>query len=185
MKKYLIACLLSLVLTVAFAVQGQCIMPEGDEPGPPPSKEQMEKLRQRIESIKIWKLTKALDLDEESAAVLFPLLNKYDKKRGEVQHKVKENIRDLKENLKNHNEQGLNTILGNIERYHRELQEIKDEEWDELKKVLSVENQAKFILFQMNFEREIREIIAQTKQRGLERSRRERPEMPSTPERPY
>jgi hypothetical protein len=174
MKKYLTTCLLILFFSLIVAGQGQCIMPEGDRPGAPPSKEQRERLRQRIESIKIWKLTKALDLDEQSAAVLFPLLNKYDKKRAEVQHQVKEKIRDLKKNLENYNEQELNAIIANIEEHHSELQKIKDEEWIELKRVLSVEQQARLILFRIEFEREIRQIIAQKMKKQGERNRRDR-----------
>lgn len=41
----------------------------------PPTKEQMENVRERIETLRMWKLTKTLDLDEKTSAKLFPLLN--------------------------------------------------------------------------------------------------------------
>jgi hypothetical protein len=78
MRKNLILSVLMLFFVSVFAGQGICIPPEVSAEDRPPKKEQREKLRQRIESIKMWKLTQTLDLDEKTAARLFPLMNRYD-----------------------------------------------------------------------------------------------------------
>jgi hypothetical protein len=156
---------------------------EHDEPGRrPPTPEQREKLRKRVEAIKMWKLTQTLDLDEKTAAKIFPLMHKYDKKRADVQHSVRESIRELKETLRSHDDSRLSAILQNLENYHRKLKEMEEEEWKDLKSILSIEQQAKLVLFKMNFEREIRKIIAQTKHKRKDRFRRDAPERPLTPE---
>ncbi|MEW6110096.1 MAG: hypothetical protein AB1632_13160 [Nitrospirota bacterium] len=163
---------LVLLFALIFAAEGLCVMPEGDEPGSPPSKKQITRVRERIESIRMWKLTQALDLDEKTAASLFPIMSKYDKKRTEAERNIRESIKALKENLRDRNEHKLNDILERLEQYHRELQNIKDEEWTELKRILSTEQQAKFILFLQDFQREMREMIAQAKERKAERMKR-------------
>ncbi len=176
MKKSMMAILFSLFFVGAIAVEGQCFGPDGDDLGSPISKENREKIRQRIETIKIWKLTKALDLDANSAAVLFPLMNKYDKKRSEIQHDIRKNLRELKQGIEIHDDTTLSRLMNTIEQNHRELQELKDREWEEMKSVLTVGQQAKLIIFRINFEREIRKIISETRKDRFKKTRGERGE---------
>jgi hypothetical protein len=59
----------------------------------------------------------------------------------------------------------LKNTLAKVEENHRALQGINDEEWAELKKVLTVEQQAKLILFRQEFDREVHKLIADAKDR--------------------
>ena len=157
--------------------------PPGNFDRPPP-REKMEKVRKRIETLRMWKLTKALDLDEKIAARLFPLLNRYDKKRVVKERNLREDIIALKDALKNNKEGQIKDTLENLEKNHKSLQEIKDEERAELKKILTIEQQAKFILFQLEFNKEIKKIISKTKERRLERFSNDKSSDSSFPERP-
>jgi hypothetical protein len=58
------------------------------------------------------------------------------------------------------------------------MQSIKDAEWEELKGILTMAQQAKFIIFQQEFDREIRKIIEETRGRRHERLGKETPERP-------
>lgn len=173
MKRYVtkMVLLLFFMLGSASAVMAE---PRGDFDAPP-TKEQMEKVRSRIETLRMWKLTKALDLDEKTSAQLFPLLNKYDKKRSELERTLRDNIRELRESLSGKREGQVKSILERLEQNHKAMQGIKDAEWDELKGILTVEQQARFILFQLEFEREIRRIIEETRGRRHERPGRDMP----------
>ena len=142
----------------------------------PPSKEQMEKVRKRIETLRMWKLTDALNLDEKTSAQVFPLLSKYDKKRGEIEQSLRGSMREMRESLREKHEGNLKNILDKLEESHKSLQRIKEEEWSEIKKILTIEQQARFILFQQEFEREIRKIIAEARERRPERFRKKRSE---------
>jgi hypothetical protein len=157
--------------------------PRGDFDAPP-TKEQMEKVRSRIETLRMWKLTKALDLDEKTSAQLFPLLNKYDKKRADLERTLRDNIRELRESLSGKREGQVRSILEKLEQNHKAMQGIKDAEWDELKGILTVEQQARFILFQLEFEREIRRIIDETRGRRHERPGKDMPGGPAPQQRP-
>lgn len=173
---------LALILVTGFSMNGMAGPPEDTDR--PPSKEQFEKIRKRIETLKMWKLTQALDLDEKTSSQLFPLLSKYDRKRVEIEKSLRRGIKELRESLKERHEGNLKNILDRLEEDHNALQKIKEEEWTELKKILTIEQQAKYVIFQQEFEREIRKIIAEARERRLERSGKDRPERPLPPERP-
>lgn len=74
MKKYLLVLFVSLALLFSMTDAGFCLSPENNDPGArPPTPEQREKLRKRIETVKMWKLTQMLDLSDKTAAELFRL----------------------------------------------------------------------------------------------------------------
>ena len=182
MEKYVVRIVLLLFFMFGFATVSMA-EPRGDFDSTP-TKEQMEKVRDRIETLRMWKLTKALDLDEKTSAQLFPLLNKYDKKRSDTEKALRDNVRELRESLSGKREGQLKNILDRLEQNHKGMQGIKDAEWDELKGILTVEQQAKFILFQLEFEREIKRIIEETRERRHERSGKDMPARPVPPPRP-
>ena len=172
MKKNIIKILLIFFLALGFSADG-IASPDRDDHNRPPSKEQMERVRKRIETMKIWKLTKALDLDEKTAARLFPLLNKYDKKRAEIERDIKDNMMDLREALEDEKESKLRDLIERLEKSHKALQSLNDEERAELKQILTVGQQAKYLIFLQEFNREIRRIIEEARSR---RRGRDRPE---------
>jgi len=153
-------------LVVGFAGNSMAEFP-GDYDRPP-KKEQMEKVRKRVETLRMWKLTKALDLDEKTSAQLFPLLNGYDKKRAEIERALWTGMKDLRDSLRERSEGRLRDILDRLEMDHKALQRINDEERAEVKKILTVEQQAKFVLFQVEFNKEIRRIIAEARDKRQE-----------------
>jgi len=177
MVKHILKILL-LFMLLGFATNSMAEPPDLERP---PTREQMEKVRERIETLRMWKLTKALDLDEKTSAQIFPLLNKYDRKRLAIEQALRDEMRDLKESLRERREGRLKGILERLEQNHREMQRINDEEWAELKRILTVEQQARFIIFRQEFDREIRKIIAEARERRHERFGKERPLPPGRP----
>lgn len=163
MKKNVVKILLFLFIMCGFTAQGLAEPPKYlDEP---PTKEQRDKVRKRIETLKMWKLTEALDIDETTSAKLFPLLNRYDKRKAEIHHNIRESMREMKRSLRENRTNGLEKTLAMLEENHRALQSINDEEWAEMKKILTIEQQAKFILFRKEFDREVRKLISDTRER--------------------
>ena len=180
MKKHVVKMLLLFFLMFGFAATSMA-EPRGGDFDAPPTREQMEKVRNRIETLRMWKLTKALDLDEKTSAQIFPLLNRYDKKRAEIENAMRDNMRELRESLRGKREGQLKNILDRLEQNHRSMQSIKDAEWEELKGILSVEQQAKFIIFQLEFDREIKKIIEETRERRQDRLGKDMPARPLPP----
>jgi Spy/CpxP family protein refolding chaperone len=162
-KKNIFKILFLVFLIGGFAVDSLAIMPEDSDR--PPTMEQRERVRKRIETLKMWKLTKALDLDEKTSAQLFPLINKYDKKRAEIEFNIRDGMRELRKYLKENSKDLLKNVMAKLEQNNRLLQSINEEEWAELKKVLTIEQQANFILFRQEFDKDIRKIITNAKNR--------------------
>lgn len=180
MRKNLFRSLFVIALVLGFASVGIAEPPEFDRP---PTKEQMEKVRERIETLKMWKLTKALDLDEKTSAQVFPLLSKHDKKRAEIEHALRNDMKNLRDALKDKREAQLKGILDRLEQNHRGLQKVNDDERTDLKTILTLEQQARFIIFQQEFDREIRKIIAEQREKRPERFAEDKPERPLPPRR--
>ncbi|MCI0468896.1 MAG: hypothetical protein L0Y62_02390 [Nitrospirae bacterium] len=149
-----------------------------DEFGRPPSMEQMEKVRRRIETVKMWRLTSALDLDEKTSSRIIPILTTYDKKRSEIQHSLMENMRELRDAVKGRQDTRLRGLLERTEQNHRALERAKEDEWSELKKILTVEQQARYLIFQQEFNRDIKRIMAESREGRADVSQKERPRRP-------
>jgi len=96
----------------------------------------------------MWRLTDALNMDEKTSTQIFPLLSKYERKRAEVELSLRSSMKELRESLKEKREGNLKNILDKLEENRKTLQRIKEEEWAEIKKILTIEQQARFILFQ-------------------------------------
>ena len=176
MKKNLVKILLLLFIMCGFTAQGFAEPPGYlDEP---PTKQQRDRVRKRIETLKMWKLTKALDLDEAASARLFPILNKYDKRKAEIHQNLRKGMREMRRSLKENKTGELKNTLAMLEDNHRALQNINDEEWAEMKKVLTVEQQARFILFRQEFDSEVHRLIADAKDRRRGRAGKGRGVMP-------
>jgi len=152
---------------------------EGDE-FPPPS-EKREEIRKRIELIRMWKLTEELDLTEETGAKLFPMLHKYDEKRTELlreRHGIMSELRNALENVATSDEE-IEAAMDKLDDNALAASDLIRQQRQELKGVLSPRQQAKFVLFQREFHREIQKIIAEARHRrsgakGEERKGRSR-----------
>lgn len=179
------------IITIAFCtvimIVGLCADSFAEPPDfdRPPGREQADNVRKRIETMKMWRLTKALDLDEKTSSRLFPILNKNDRRRFEAERSLREGMQDLREALKERRAEKLKSLLDRVEQAHKEMMKVNEEERAELKKVLSLEQQAKYIIFQQEFDMELRRMIADARERRGERGQKEGPfgPPPGRPER--
>ena len=174
MRKVLII-LMAVLITGVFAGYGYSHQQGRDGFGNPPGKEE---LRERIGMMRIWKLTEALDLDEKTALRLFPVLHKYGKERAEIHESAGKDKKELKEALEEKSYGQIKGILERLERIQKKLQELNEEEKAELRDILTIEQQAKFILFHHDFARRVKKIVAEAKERRFVKDRLERPLLP-------
>lgn len=171
MRKVLFVSFL-LFLTVGLTGDGLCKSADETKINGPFKKKE---IRKRVEILRMWGLTRALDLNEKIASKLFPLLHKYDKKKTGVQHSIREDIKGLKLALEEKSEAQIKSILTRLKQKHKKLQELNDEEMSELKDILTIEQQAKYVLFQHKFTRDMRKIFTGEKKRRFRMDRTEKP----------
>ncbi|MCJ7664257.1 MAG: hypothetical protein MUO24_08450 [Desulfobacterales bacterium] len=133
------------------------------------TQERREELRKRVEQIWQQKLTERLDLTEEEKAKVFPLLSQYEEKRRALRQKNRELVRELERMLENKTTVGeLKKTIQALEENDSKLREVKEKGFQELARILSVEKQARYIVFQEQFRREMRGLLhkARHKEKG-------------------
>ncbi|MCG6552185.1 MAG: hypothetical protein L7F77_07645 [Candidatus Magnetominusculus sp. LBB02] len=123
---------------------------------------EMSEMRQKIKELKKRKLKEALSLDKETADKLFAAIDQHDAKMRELIQAMKDDIKDLKQAVDgNKGEAAEKAIVDKIAAARKELLALKQTEMDELQGILSVSQQAKYILFSVDFHRTIRKIMAE------------------------
>jgi Spy/CpxP family protein refolding chaperone len=123
--------------------------------------------RRLIETIKIWKMTEALNLTEDQAAKLFPKLTQLEASRREF-HGRQRLLRDaLAELLRQRplREIEIKTRLEELDRTEIDFKGRERSVMGELRSILSLEQQARLALFEERFEMEMRRTIQDLRQR--------------------
>ena len=162
---------LALVLIIALGLSGGKLFAQASEPPPPReerpmNRERADELRKRIELIWMWKLTEELDLTKEEGAKLFPLLSTYEEKKHELREENRRIILILKHMIDEGASEGdLKRTIRSLEDNDRKLKKVEVEGFSEIAKILSVEKQAKYIVFQEYFRHEIHGLIQKARHR--------------------
>jgi len=154
--------------------------PNGDICQPAKRKE----VKQLVENMYIWKLTEALDLSEEQATKIFPRLNKVRKEKKELTKEADVLMRKLKDALKEETAEETKTILKETVAKLKDLRNaVKEKEEEKIKILeenLSVEQQAKLILFQRTFRKKLGHMVDRAREfRQKHRREREKPAAPA------
>jgi Spy/CpxP family protein refolding chaperone len=117
-----------------------------------------------IEKVKIYRLTQELDLTTEQAVRFFPKLNdlqKIERKFGEDKMRI---IHGLKELLREHaSDEKILEVVAKFEELQKDKLTKQIEKMKEIWQILTPVQRAKFLIFQEEFNREIREMIKKIK----------------------
>lgn len=140
--------------------------PDRDEGGL--SEEQREEVRKKIEAIRIWRLTEELKLDTTASAKLSSFLSSMDLKRRETMKDQMELMKDLRLFLRaaKPDEAKVRATLEKLEKNRHEIQGFRDQEMKGLKDLLTIEQQARLLLFQHDFQHEMRDMIHKARGKG-------------------
>jgi len=108
-----------------------------------------------FEALRMWRLTRELDLTEREASRLFPLLKRYSSTRRELFREHRGKLRELEELLRQSApEERIREKIAEVEACMRKMDEARWREWEEVKEVLPVQKQARYLIFQDRFFRE-------------------------------
>lgn len=119
----------------------------------------------RIEMLRIWRLTEILELNETDGARIFPILQKYDRQYMILNESKEKLVKQLKNavNTQQTNAKRLETLTGQLIQIEQEAMDIRGRMYTELKEVLTPQQLAKYMIFEINFKQEIDEIINQVR----------------------
>lgn len=117
-----------------------------------------------IEKIRIYRLTEELDLTTEQAIEFFPRLRELQKIDADFRIQQKAILNDLREQVESEAQQ--EDIVESINRLEIILKERVERRLDKMKEIrnmLTPSQQARYLIFQDDFEREIRQMIKEVK----------------------
>jgi len=157
---------------------------EGGPPEPPqepPPPEKREQLRRDIENMRIWKMTQFLELSTEQSTKFFPIFNDFQSKREKFEEEQGEMMRRLGELVESEeeHESEIKRLMSGLVKNRERMVSRQDEFRREAGKVLSLKQQAKLIIFEERFRREMHRMIEDIKMRRF----RQGPHPPAAPPR--
>ncbi len=149
----IIAAVLIITGSAVFAQQG---------PGSEADARKREEVRKKVEAVRIWRLTEALKLDEKTSARLSSFLSVLDEQRRGLVRERMETLRDLRPLLKPErpDEKKLKIALDKLDKNRLAMADLEEKENAGVKDILTVEQRARYVIFQHEFRREIRGMIA-------------------------
>ena len=121
----------------------------------PNGRQNRQKIRENLVTLRLLRLTQALDLTEEQAARIYPVINRIEKEKLEIQKQMSADIADLRllVNEQTSREAEIDAKNRKI-RAARESVRVKDVELDEfLETSLTTVQKARYLLFQIEFYR--------------------------------
>src|SRR5574337_1313318 len=123
--------------------------------------------RRLIETIKIWKMTEALNLDADQAAKLFPRLAQLEASRREFHRRQQVLRNELAELLKQRplQDEEIKARLDQLDRVETDFRGREQAIKGGLRSILSPEQQARIALFEDRFETEMRLTIQDLRKR--------------------
>lgn len=112
-----------------------------------------QKVREDLVTLRLLRLTQALDLTEEQAVKIYPSINRIEKEKMDIQKRMSADIRDLRSmvNGPTPKEADIEIKYKNVRAAQQSIKD-KDAELDEfLEKNLTSIQKAKYLLFQIEF----------------------------------
>jgi len=132
------------------------------------SEKKHEEVRKKVGAVRIWKLTEKLKLDTETSARVSSLLSSIDLKRKDLQREQMESMKILRQaiDVAKPDQAKIRTHLDKLDKNQHALQDLREKEMSGVKSLLTVEQQARYVLFQQEFRREMRGMIEDARGSG-------------------
>ncbi len=130
--------------------------------------------QRRIQAVRIWKLTEALNLTDEQIDTFIPKLRKYEEALEEERNKGQAIIQEARDLLDKDkvSQKEVDKILKKAIEHRKKLEKLHADWLKQLPKYLTPRQQLKYLGFEMRFKRQLRRFL------------RERPGFGTPPHRP-
>ena len=136
-----------------------------------PSEQDISRVREKLETLRAWKLTEFLNLEEQTSARLFPAMHEADKARQRIEAGNRVLIQRMAQSLKRGdvNQAEMAKILDRLQENRKEIARIEEMHFTKVRSILSPADTARYILFQIRFRQEIRKRIIRAGREGRDR----------------
>jgi len=131
------------------------------QPGPNGDPRMRERMKERIKTIKIWKLTEEVDLTSDQSERFFPVYKDFQKALMELEEKRFRLVRELDElsNGEDVTDQALKDKMNDIESIHDDHKKLHSDFINDIGSILSVKQQARLLIFEERFKNRMQETI--------------------------
>jgi len=154
------------VLACSMLLSTAAMAQEQSPPGPVGERSaqgaQREEMRRKVETIKMARLTEALKLDEKTAAKFIPAITVIGQKRREQMAEHHQAILDIRQQFGGPatDEKKLKTAMDRVFGSQREMMKLREKEMATIRDNLTLEQQARYVVFQQEFMQEVRDVIS-------------------------
>ena len=123
------------------------------------------RMRQRIHMMKMWKLTEMLELDEQTAAKVFPLMREFAVKQQELRAKRVEIVKQMGQELDKDapDPAVLRPLIDEFKQNELAMVETRIARLDDMSKLLGEEQVAKMIALTPKFERQFQGLLGEAR----------------------
>ena len=131
----------------------------------------MERALERINTVRLLKMIDALGLEKETAAKLASVSNKYCETRKSLLRNMRKDLDALRQILKKGrpDEGELKKLVEQVKILKKELADLKLHQMDEEMNLLTREQQARYLIFKVDFHKEMHGLIQEI--RGTKKKR--------------
>jgi hypothetical protein len=157
---------MGLILAVAVALTGATF---GQNSGQAPVGQNRERVRDQLATLRLLRMTQALDLTEEQTSKIFPAITKFEKDKSALQREISTNIRGLRGLLKDPavlKDDQVNPLLAAIKAGRDKVRAIDAELETYVESNLTTLQKAKYVLFNIEFMRSLTDVLNRSGQRG-------------------
>ena len=115
----------------------------------------------RLELIRLWWLVDELQIDEEQATHLFPVWSRHHHQRRELQQRRQRAAEELAELLKQEDteEEALKKQIEQVRGLDKEKEDLTRQFHNSMAELLTVRQQARLVLFDDGFRKDLQELI--------------------------
>jgi hypothetical protein len=152
-----VACCM-LLSSAAMAQERPLPGPAGDRP---PASAQREDTRRKVEALRMARLTETLKLDEKTASKFIPAITVNGQKRREQMALHHQAIGELRQQLGGPavDEKKLKPSVDRAFASQREMVKLREKELEAIRDNLTLEQQARYMVFQQEFMQEVRDVM--------------------------
>jgi len=142
------------LLLLAGLVQTPWLAADDERPG----EGDLNRVRKKVEALRAWQLSEELNLDEKTSSRLFPAMRQSDEERWRIESRNRELVRELSRSLERSKQdpRKIDRILDELQSNRRELILAEERHFERVRQILSPADTARYLLFQIKFQRDIR-----------------------------
>ena len=132
------------------------------QPGPGPGAGPMrEQIKERIKTIKIWRLTEAVELTSEQSEKFFPIYNAFQDALDGLEREKQETLQQLDTMTRDPeaSDKDIRNLIAEVGEFDNRSAEIQKKFFGDVLQVISTRQLGKLLVFEENFKRRLQETI--------------------------